>query len=629
MQGSAVARVAPLAISLAALIANQRAPTAPIAWSDTIYDQSHVDRCMADDRCTLIGTATSIPGLFHAVVWLDVRTLLHWLGVRPTGLLRTVLVLNALTAAIVFQLASRLGGLLAGAIATIVLVFGIDLGFPVDAVHNLSVLPFLGAVLTVACSAVVAAPGVATVALAALVAAVMANIHVVCVLTGASVVWTALAARRRRLGLAAVAAIVFTVATVGFAPSSWQQNLLVLLGGSESAGGPATVAPSWPRMDVAGWSLLAVAIWGGSLLTRAPAWAAARRDSIGALAIVVPTLTAALIAPAFGVRTEAKYLIPVHAACATAVGLALGRLAQTVVSTELSPAIGRIVELASPFAVAVAVALGATLAVEHPEQAMTLDDLAAAAHLLRAEERWDDRHIVRAFSTPERADALTGLLQHLAADAPPRSAGDGADDTAMLINLKEDELPDPLPPTWRVLRRSASKVSVLVLSRARLDWRRFELCVPGPNERTARCNPVTWDGLDPRRDAVNRLPHMPPAGVRWTGVLRLRVPLLRQTSAAPGAVFMPRGSLCGGRIAAVRGITSTITDDRRRVTFGPPGTEPADVELEWTVGAPECDVLQYDGFPPFIIEGKATDVDLLEQAFRRREHDAASVGAPS
>ena len=56
---------------------------------------------------------------------------------------------------------------------------------------------------------------------------------------------------------------------------------------------------------------------------------------------------------------------------------------------------------------------------------------------------------------------------------------------------------------------------------------------------------------------------------------------------------MPRGFLCGGRIASVRGIAGTISDDRRRVTFAgaPRDAAPADVELEWTVGSPECDAL--------------------------------------
>ena len=181
MRSFRVATLAPLAIFFAALIANHRAATSLLVWSDTIYEQSHVDRCLTDDQCTLIGTQTSIRGLFHAVAWLDVRTLLAWLGVGPTGLLRVIQVLNALAATIVFQLAARLGGLLAGGVAAAVLVFGISPGFSLDGVHNLSLLSFLGAVLTVACTAVVQAPGIVTVVLAALVAALMANVHIVCI----------------------------------------------------------------------------------------------------------------------------------------------------------------------------------------------------------------------------------------------------------------------------------------------------------------------------------------------------------------------------------------------------------------------------------------------------------------
>jgi hypothetical protein len=627
MRSSTVARVAPLAIFMAALIANRRAATSLLAWSDTFKDQSDVDRCLVENLCTLLGTQTSIRGFFHAVAWLDLRALLQWLGVGPAGLLWFVQVLNALAATIVFQLAARLGGLLAGAVAAAVLVLGISPGFPPDGVHNLSSLPFLGAVLTVACSAIVAAPGIAAVVLAALVAAVMSNVHIVCVLTGVSVACSALAARRRRFALAAIGVAVFSVTTVGFAPPSWRQNLLAVLGGEP--GVQATAGAAWPRTEVAWWTLLAIATWTGSLVTRAGAWAAYRRAAIGALAVALPTLTAVLLAPAFGIYTEAKYLAPVHAACATAAALALGRTLQALLGAALSPATCRAVELGSPFAVGLGIAVGAALAVEHPEQAMTVDDLAAAAHVLRAEQRWDDRHVVRAFSTPQRVDVLTGLLQQRTGDVPAGSETDVTHDTATLIKVQQADLPDPLPRTWRVLRRSSGDATVLVVDRARLDWRRFEVCVPAAGGATERCDAVTWEGFDPLRDAVNALPYMPPAGVRWTGMLRLRVPVLPHAGPAGGAIFMPRGFLCGGRVVAVRGIAAAISDDRRRLTFagGLAGAAAASVELEWSVGSPECDAWQYDGLPPFIIEGEPTDVDRLERVFRRRELGDAAAGA--
>jgi hypothetical protein len=626
MRSSTVARLAPLAIFFGALIANRRAATSLLVWADTVYDQSHVDRCLGENLCTLMGTQTSVRGFFHAVAWLDLRTLLQWLGVGPAGLLWFVQVTNALAATIVFQLASQLGGRMAGAAAAAVLVFGISLGFPLDGVHNLSCLPFLGAVLTVACTAVVNAPGIGTVVLAALVAGVMANVHIICALTGVSVACSALAARRRRLLLAAVAVGVFSVAMIGFAPPSWQQNLLAALGQRPDA--PITATPTWPTMEVTWWTLLALAMWTGSLVTRAPAWTAYRRASIGALAVIVPTLTVVLIAPAFGFYTEAKYLVPVHAACAIAAGLAIGRAGQALLLRW--PVTSRAFELASPFVVALAIAGGAGLTVGYTELALTVDDLTAAAHLLRAEQRWDDRHMVRAFSAPARANTLTGLLQQQpTGEVPPRSETDVAHETATLIRVTDAELPDPPPPSWHVLRRSAGDATVLVLSRAQLDWRRFELCIPGPDDAAHRCDPVTWDGFDPRHDAVNALPHMPPAGVRWTGAFRLRVPVLTHAGAGAGAIFMPRGSVCGGRIASLRGIAGTISDDLRRVTFAASRSHLASgyLELEWSIGSPECDPSRYDGLPPFVIEGQATDVDRLERLFRGRELGDAAVGA--
>jgi hypothetical protein len=159
MRRSTVASVAPLAIFVAALIANRRAATSLLVWSDTFNDQADANRCLTENLYTLLGTQTSIRGLFHAVAWLDLRTLLQ----------------------------------------------------------------------------------------------------------------------RRS-----------SPATVGFAPPSWRQNLLTVLAGEP--GSPATTAPAWPRMEVAWWTLLALATWVGSFVERAPAWAAHRRASIGALAIVIPTL---------------------------------------------------------------------------------------------------------------------------------------------------------------------------------------------------------------------------------------------------------------------------------------------------------------------------------------------------
>src|SRR5205814_7267323 len=66
MRRSTIARVAPLVIFIGALIANRRAATALLVWSDTFNDQSDVNRCLAENLCTLVGRQTSIPGLFNA-----------------------------------------------------------------------------------------------------------------------------------------------------------------------------------------------------------------------------------------------------------------------------------------------------------------------------------------------------------------------------------------------------------------------------------------------------------------------------------------------------------------------------------------------------------------------------------
>src|SRR5437867_2065664 len=85
------------ALFIGALAADlQLAGTSPIAWLDTFRDENEVRQCLVSNSCTLVGMSTSIPGLVAGVAWLELRTLLEWLGVGLDGAHLLMQFLNAL-----------------------------------------------------------------------------------------------------------------------------------------------------------------------------------------------------------------------------------------------------------------------------------------------------------------------------------------------------------------------------------------------------------------------------------------------------------------------------------------------------------------------------------------------------
>jgi hypothetical protein len=188
--------VAVLAIFAGALVDIVRVGgTSPIAWTDTFNDEVAVQACLVDNTCTLFGLGTSLPGLVHTVGWLDFRTLLEWLGLGLRGTVLVVQAFNALAAAIVFDLATLLSGPLVGTTAVFLWSFGVATrAVQGELVYNTAPLLFMGAVFVVACTAAIEKPSALTIALAALVAAILANVHLACVLAGFSVIGAALCA---------------------------------------------------------------------------------------------------------------------------------------------------------------------------------------------------------------------------------------------------------------------------------------------------------------------------------------------------------------------------------------------------------------------------------------------------
>lgn len=606
------------ALFVGALLANLRANgTSPIAWSDTFNDEFAVQRCVAGDGCTLVGVGTSIAGLFHAVGWLQWRSFLAWLGLGLDGVHIVLQLLNALAIALLFDLATQLGGRLAGTIAVWLMVFSIGtLSVQHAALYNSTPLLFLGTILLIACTAVVEHPSLPTVALAALVAAVLANVHAACIVAGASVVWAALLAPTRRWYLAAFGVVLFVCATVIIGPPGWMRNVARLVQHAESASSARGVAHQAYALIV--WSFFGVGAWAASWRAGGAGSLQLRRRSQGALAVLVPMLSAFLIAPMFDIDASAKYLAHVAAAAALVAALPLARLLRSL-RRRMERARDRVweklptAERALPFVLAVLMPFTATAT---DRETPRCGDLAAATRILR-QRGWSMQHLTDSLKTPRGMTVLTGIQQLDAVDDVAGGHAMENGENALLLTFATADLPEPLPPHWFILRRSGGVATVLIISRSQLDWSRFEICTSSAESPEPRCRD---SGLRFVPDAFTFGAANMPTGGPWRGTLTVRVPLRSRPGEIGEEIFMPRmGGVCGGVIASPSSDGVRITADRRRATLS--DTRTATIDLEWQVGSPDCDDGSYDGLPPFVIAGDPTTVELIATILHKHEVD--------
>ncbi len=565
----------------------------------------------------------SVPGLVLGVAWLELRTLIAWLGVGLTGAHLIMQLLNALAVVLVFHLATQLGGRLAGAAAVWILI--VRIGAPsiarTAALYNTIPLLFLGAVLLLACTAAVERPGALSVTLAALAAAVMANVHLACILTGGSVVWVALLAPRRPFRLAAFGATLFVLATFVVAPPGWLHNVTSLLQSHRPPDGVTGVV-TWQSNPVVPWAVFAVGAWLASLAVRTPTWVEYRRRSQGALAVLVPFVAAFLVAPRAGLDANAKYLAHVRAACAVAAALPLAVVADALLRplrqvNEVLSGIISVFEHSLPFALALCLPFMVTVA---DERTPTIGDLDTVAHILHDERGWDVERMIENVKAPAPTTILMGL-RRLAGEAnAPTPVVAAVGDSALLMVLELDDLPQPLPLNWKVVRRSARAAVILVLLQSRVDWKKFEVCMRPANGPEQPCVEAGWR-IDETVPTLS-VPNMPPSG-RSRGTLKLRLPLRPAVPGSSEEIYMPRmHDICGGQIAAISGSKYQIAADRRSAALMAPEpgqTGPSTIEIEWHLDSPECSVWAYDGLPPFFVEGDAASVRLMAAILRKRE----------
>ncbi len=605
------------ALFISALVVSHRAAgSSPIVWFDTFNDEDEVQQCVTSNSCTPTGVATSVPGLVHAVGWLEWRTLLTWFGFGIDGTHLVLQIVDAVAVVLIFWLAERLAGPLAGAAAVWIAMVGLGAtGVRSTALYNTVPLPFLGTVFVIACTAAVERPGVVSLGLAALVGAVMANVHLACVLTGASVLGVALLAPQRRLFLAIFAAVLFAAATFAVAPPSWLHNFSSLLHHRGSSG---STAGGMQGVDLLLWAAFAVGAWLASWFSRAPAVVEYRHRSRGALAVLVPFLAAFVVAPHFGLDPNSKYLAHLKAACGIAAALPLALVADAVMQSLSRRGLRLPLERAAP------IVLAALMIIPQPlsrgaddENLPTMADIAAVTTMLHEQHAWNLTDTLERLKTPEGMVVRTAL-RHLggSVDAAPAVAED-SESSALLMILRADELPQPLPSNWQIVRRSRRTAVALIHVQSRIDWSTFAACMRPADDPTQECVETSFRFASGTLSAV---PGMPRSDVRSRGTLSLRLHLRPAVSDFTDEIFLPHMfNVCGGRVASASDGALHVAADRRHATLSPGHPSPSTIELEWDILSSECDGTAYDGLPPFFVEADSADARMLETILRKRE----------
>jgi hypothetical protein len=256
------------------------------------------------------------------------------------------------------------------------------------------------------------------------------------------------------------------------------------------------------------------------------------------------------------------------------------------------------------------------------EPTPTIGDLVAVAHTLHDEHGWDVARMLESTKTPYGLPVLAGLRQLGADGNTPSPVAADVGESALLLILEAGELPQPLPSSWKVVRRSARAATVLVFMRSRIDWGKFEVCVRPADSPEQPCEESSLR-LDDAAPGMN-VRNMPQSEARSRGTLTLRLRLRPGVPGSTQEIFMPRmgDAVCGGHIATISDSAFRVDPDRRHATLSSPAPGQASastIEIEWDILSPECDGLAYDGLPPFFLEGDAATAGPLEAILRKRE----------
>jgi hypothetical protein len=617
-------RLALLALLLAAAVIHEvrAGGTSPALWLDTIVDQTYVRDCLERDRCSLTGVPTSVRGLTQGLTWLDFRVAAARAGLGLSGTHAAVHVLVALAAVLAAAMAWRLAGPVAAALAAVAFAALVrDADVPAQVLYNSRASIFLGGL---ACAAAVASasPGTWGRALvAAAVAAMATEVHVVAgllVLPVAVAAWRGSGSPR----LAALALAVFLAALFAFSPGTWMDNVPSLF-----RGGDFVLRPESPPAPL-GHAIDAFMIAGAAGLAVVLAVASSDRsvEAVTLVAIVPPVVVFHLASALRLVDPTTKYLVPWLSPTAAALGASVPGLARLL--CRLPGAAGGLASRARVLAgrpwTGVAAVVAAAIAVAAwplPDSAtfhrsgghrpaLTFPEAMEVGAAMRG-RGWTFESAARDAAgpqMPELVQALDVLAPWDGGNAPGRAPAG-----AVVVKAWSGDLPDPLPAGWEAVSRDDLAAVVIAWTRPWLDWEHAASCAPGAPGGAPRCRPVTVERRERNFPEPGvRLQGMPPIGSAESRVFTLRVPARFPASGVEDLVLPKDDRGCAGRVVEVPEGASRIEEGGRRARLVADGlVAGGEVAIEMRYGPGGCDPQSYTGFLPVRVEAPPDEAALL------------------
>jgi hypothetical protein len=597
-----------LVVAIALVVSFRRNDFSPVVHPDTAFEEALVQECLRDDACTTLGGGASFRNIFHMVGWLNFMTFAEWTGLGRDAIHRLIQVANASKIVLAMLVADRLGGAPAAALTP---YFAFRTGAAPGALYDSSLMAFFGTVLLVQCvAAAVARPPMRLLVLAALTAAVIAEVHLAGGMALLSVVWVAGLHPPDRIRRMMVVVTAFVVAFLAISPKTVAWDLVQLF--SFAGADPAGVARSGDslafRLHTAANGVAFLAPWVlhrilGSWLGRPP------RGLQGALAVSVPVAIAYAVGVGLGVLpwTSTHYLEHAYPAIAVVLAVPCGLIASRVWESaasalRVSTSLGR----AALWIVPLYLSLNAAWTQPSIDRLRPhWTDVHALARLLHDDWQWDWATIDRELRSPEKALVLADLSAAVPGweTAGPMELRRFAEPVA-IIAVETNRVPDPLPGEWIAVSQRTFSTVLAIPTRSSLQWDDESACVEEANGRqTCFDSPIDpqflWR-LESRIPEIRRLVRRVP----WNG--------------APGTtevILMPDLPLsCVGRI--VEGPAGTEIDSggrSARVTM--PGT----VVFEWIPNTPSCGIMDFlkQDRPPFVLAGEAHTVELMSQLIDR------------
>lgn len=597
------------AVFVAALIGSiQRNDLSPVVHPDTAFELALVQECLRGEGCTTLGGSASFSGIYHMVGWLNFVVLAEWLGLGRDAIHLLVQVANAVRIVLVMLVAGRLGGAPAAALAP---YFAFETSAQPGVLYDTSLMAFFGTVLLVQCVAAAAErPPARFLVLAALVAAVIAEIHLAGAMALVSVVWVAFLHTPNRVRRVALVTLVFVAAVLVISPMSiaWNLSQVVarLAAGMPGAASPIDGLQSRLQNGIAALSFLVP--WMVYRIGRP--WLGEPPPGLrGAMAVCVPLAGAYAVGVLIGAMPATALHYLEHGYPAKAVVLAVPL---AVIGASIWRWVASL--LAIPVAVRglaswmVPLILSLLAAGEQTPGERLLPrwaDVQALARLLHDDWQWDWPTVQRALRSPEKMLLLVDLSAAVPGwetDASP-PAREAAESIAV-VAVGPGRVPDPLPDGWIVVSRRRSQTLLAVPLRSSLDWSDQAICIEDRAGReTCVGPPIDAERLEDLREQV-------PEMRRW--VRRVR---WRGAEGAVESIVMPEIPLtCAGRIVqAPPGSVIDAGGRRARVTGH------GEVAFEWLPNSPDCsswDFLKLDD-PPFLITGDGETVDRLARILDR------------